>query len=159
MAVAGAISTAAKPGTPGSAGTARSIPAPARYSLRQVKSWLGLTPCRRATPCTVAPGTEGLGDQPALVLLRPAPACLPSEDLDHPLAPAPRLTTPRQTRRSGDPPRSLRPRKAAPAGRIRLPVAPDLLRQDFHTSEPNQVWQADITYIPSGEGWLYLAAS
>src|SRR3954453_14028536 len=39
--VAGVISTAAKPGTP-AAGTARSIPAPARYSLRQAKSWLGL---------------------------------------------------------------------------------------------------------------------
>ena len=62
--------------------------------------------------------TEGLGDQPALVVLRPTPACLPSVNLDHPLAPAPRLTTPHQTRRSGDPPRSLRPRKAAPAGRI-----------------------------------------
>ena len=42
--VAGAISTAAKPGTLGSAGTVRSISGPARYSLRQAKSWLGLTP-------------------------------------------------------------------------------------------------------------------
>src|SRR3954469_242629 len=42
--VAGAISTAAKPGTLGSAGTVRSVPA--RYSSRQAKSWLGLIPCR-----------------------------------------------------------------------------------------------------------------
>ena len=83
--VAGVISTAAKPGTP-DAGTACSIPAPTRYSLRQAKSWLGLTPCRRATPCTVAPGAKRLGHQPALVLLRPAPARLPAEDLDHPPA-------------------------------------------------------------------------
>src|SRR3954466_3169686 len=52
--VAGVISTAAKPGTPG-AGTARSIPALTRYSLRQAKSCLGLTPCRRAAPRTLAP--------------------------------------------------------------------------------------------------------
>src|SRR4051812_42667113 len=49
---AGAISTAAKPGIL-AAGTPRPIPAPNR--LRQPKSWLGLTPLRRATPCTVSP--------------------------------------------------------------------------------------------------------
>ena len=31
-------------------------PIPARKRFRQAKSWLGLTPCRRATPCTVSPG-------------------------------------------------------------------------------------------------------
>src|SRR4051812_36126182 len=56
--VAGAISTAAKPGTLGSAGTERSISGPARYSLRQAKSWLGLSPLRLATPCTVPPGPK-----------------------------------------------------------------------------------------------------
>ena len=61
---------------------------------------------------------EGIGYQLALVPLRPAPARLPAVDLDHPSAPTPRLTTPRQTRRSGDPPSSPRPRKAAHAGRI-----------------------------------------
>jgi putative transposase len=39
-----------------------------------------------------------------------------------------------------------------------LPIAPSLLQQEFAVSEPNQVWLADITYIPTGEGWLYLAA-
>lgn len=39
-----------------------------------------------------------------------------------------------------------------------LPVAPDLLGQDFDACRPRQVWLADITYIPTGEGWLYLAA-
>jgi len=38
-----------------------------------------------------------------------------------------------------------------------LPVAPNLLEQRFEPSAPNQVWVADITYIPTGEGWLYLA--
>lgn len=39
-----------------------------------------------------------------------------------------------------------------------LPVAPNLLNRQFNPSSPNQVWVTDITYIPSDEGWLYLAA-
>jgi transposase InsO family protein len=38
-----------------------------------------------------------------------------------------------------------------------LPVAANLLSRDFNASAPNQKWVADITYIPTGEGWLYLA--
>lgn len=38
-----------------------------------------------------------------------------------------------------------------------LPVAPNRLRREFHVEKPNQVWVADITYIPTDEGWLYLA--
>jgi len=36
-------------------------------------------------------------------------------------------------------------------------VAPNLLDQNFAANRPNQVWLADITYIATGEGWLYLA--
>lgn len=39
-----------------------------------------------------------------------------------------------------------------------LAVAPNLLAQRFEASAPNRVWLADITYIPTAEGWLYLAA-
>lgn len=39
-----------------------------------------------------------------------------------------------------------------------LPVAPNLPGQEFDACRPNQVWLADITYIPTGAGWLYLAA-
>jgi len=39
-----------------------------------------------------------------------------------------------------------------------LPVAPNLLDRQFACTAPNQVWVADITYIPTGESWLYLAA-
>jgi len=39
-----------------------------------------------------------------------------------------------------------------------LPVAENLLDRQFHPSEANEVWLADITYIPTHEGWLYLAA-
>ena len=37
------------------------------------------------------------------------------------------------------------------------PVAPNLLEQDFQASRPNEKWLADITYIATAEGWLYLA--
>jgi putative transposase len=38
------------------------------------------------------------------------------------------------------------------------PVAPNLLNGDFRADRPNQKWLADITYIPTQEGWLYLAS-
>ena len=37
------------------------------------------------------------------------------------------------------------------------PIAPNLLNQDFTSKAPNQKWAGDITYIPTDEGWLYLA--
>jgi transposase InsO family protein len=37
------------------------------------------------------------------------------------------------------------------------PVAPNLLDRQFETDAPNKVWVADITYIWTREGWLYLA--
>lgn len=37
------------------------------------------------------------------------------------------------------------------------PVAPDLLEQDFSASAPDQRWVGDITYIPTSEGFLFLA--
>ena len=39
----------------------------------------------------------------------------------------------------------------------KLPVAENLLGQRFQVDEPNKVWLSDITYIPTDEGWLYLA--
>lgn len=39
----------------------------------------------------------------------------------------------------------------------RYPVSPNLIQGNFHASEPNLVWVADITYIRTLEGWLYLA--
>jgi putative transposase len=38
-----------------------------------------------------------------------------------------------------------------------FPVAPNLLDQDFSAERPNEKWGADISYIWTGEGWLYLA--
>jgi putative transposase len=37
------------------------------------------------------------------------------------------------------------------------PVAPNLLDQDFQADQPDQKWLTDITYIPTAQGWLYLA--
>jgi putative transposase len=39
-----------------------------------------------------------------------------------------------------------------------LPVAPNLLAQDFTVTRPDEVWTADITYVATAEGWLYVAA-
>jgi putative transposase len=44
---------------------------------------------------------------------------------------------------------------------IRIPgIAPasDLVERDFNASGPNVLWVADITYLGTGGGWLYLAA-
>lgn len=42
--------------------------------------------------------------------------------------------------------------------RHNLPVAPNILDRNFGALAPNQKWLADITYIFTAEGWLYLAA-
>jgi putative transposase len=36
-------------------------------------------------------------------------------------------------------------------------AAPDLVKRDFTASRANQLWVADVTYVRTGEGWLYLA--
>jgi transposase InsO family protein len=38
-----------------------------------------------------------------------------------------------------------------------LPVAANKLGRDFSPAAPNQAWSADITCLPTAEGWLYLA--
>ena len=47
--------------------------------------------------------------------------------------------------------------KVTTDSRHTLPVAENLLAQQFEASAPGQVWLSDITYIPTKEGWLYLA--
>jgi transposase InsO family protein len=43
-------------------------------------------------------------------------------------------------------------------GRHDRPVADNVLAREFYPDRPNTAWAADITYIPTAEGWLYLAA-
>lgn len=47
--------------------------------------------------------------------------------------------------------------KATTNSNHRLPVAPNLLLQNFEANRPNEKWVSDITYIWTDEGWLYLA--
>ena len=41
--------------------------------------------------------------------------------------------------------------------KLDFPVAPNVLNREFSAEKPNQKWVGDITYIPTDEGWLYLA--
>jgi len=41
--------------------------------------------------------------------------------------------------------------------RHRFPIAPNVLARQFDCAVPDQAWVTDITYISTGEGWLYLA--
>jgi transposase InsO family protein len=47
--------------------------------------------------------------------------------------------------------------KATTDSRHNKPIAPNLLDRKFNVLEPNRYWVGDITYIPTEEGWLYLA--
>ena len=47
--------------------------------------------------------------------------------------------------------------KATTNSNHKLPVAPNLLQQNFSARKPNEKWVSDITYVWTEEGWLYLA--
>jgi putative transposase len=47
--------------------------------------------------------------------------------------------------------------KATTDSRHKLPVAENILGQQFRVNAPNKVWVSDITYVPTDEGWLYVA--
>lgn len=63
----------------------------------------------------------------------------------------------RLMRREGIKAKTPRKFKATTDSKHNLPVAPNLLDQRFDIIEPNKVWLADITYVATEEGWLYLA--
>lgn len=54
-------------------------------------------------------------------------------------------------------PKTVKKFKVTTDSEHKLPVAPNLLLRKFTADGPNRVWLADITYIPTAEGWLYLA--
>ena len=47
--------------------------------------------------------------------------------------------------------------KATTNSRHAHPIAPNLLARRFSCDKPDTAWVGDITYIPTGEGWLYCA--
>ena len=63
----------------------------------------------------------------------------------------------RLMRENGIKARHKRRYKATTDSKHNLPVAPNLLDRDFTPLAPNQVWTSDMTYLWTGEGWLYLA--
>ncbi len=54
-------------------------------------------------------------------------------------------------------PKAARKFKYTTDSKHQMPVAPNLLAQNFSASAPNEKWAGDITYIATSEGWLYLA--
>jgi len=48
--------------------------------------------------------------------------------------------------------------KATTDSRHKFPVVDNILGQQFAVDAPNKVWTSDITYVPTDEGWLYLAS-
>ena len=71
--------------------------------------------------------------------------------------PASKARIERLMRENGIRGRRKRRHKATTDSKHSLPVAPNLLDRNFSPSAPNQVWTADLTYIWTDEGWLYLA--
>lgn len=63
----------------------------------------------------------------------------------------------RLMRQAGLQPRHVKHRRVTTCSGDTPAFAPNLLAQDFHAERPNQKWVADITYIATREGWLYLA--
>jgi len=53
---------------------------------------------------------------------------------------------------------SRRGKRRAKCAAAEIPAAPDLVRRNFTAASLNELWVADITYIPTWEGWLFLAA-
>lgn len=68
-----------------------------------------------------------------------------------------RKTVAASMKRQGLRAKAARKFKATTNSNHNLPVAPNLLQQDFNATAPNQKWAGDITYLWTTEGWLYLA--
>jgi len=68
-----------------------------------------------------------------------------------------RKTVANSLRRQGLRAKAARKFKATTNSRHKLPVAANLLEQDFTAKAPNQKYVSDITYLWTEEGWLYLA--
>jgi putative transposase len=71
--------------------------------------------------------------------------------------PASKERVERLMRENGIRARHKRRYKATTDSKHALPIAPNLLNRNFVPAAPNQAWSADLTYVWTDEGWLYLA--
>src|SRR4029434_3392118 len=68
-----------------------------------------------------------------------------------------RNTVAQLMRRAGILPKAIRRFRVTTDSR-KTKASPNLINRDFTSEHPNDLWLSDITYIPTREGWLYLAA-
>ena len=68
-----------------------------------------------------------------------------------------RNTVAKLMRRAGILPKAIRRFRVTTDSR-KTKASPNLIHRDFTSAHPNDLWLSDITYIPTREGWLYLAA-
>src|ERR687894_2426659 len=80
-----------------------------------------------------------------------------SRELQDEGLPVGRRRTARLMRENGLKARQKRRFKRTTDSHHAFPVAPNLLEQDFSAERPNQKWNADISYVWTNEGWLYVA--
>lgn len=80
-----------------------------------------------------------------------------SKDMTDENMPCNRKTVADSLQRQGLRAKAAKKFKATTHSKHHLPVAPNLLEQDFTASAPNQKWVGDMTYLWTDEGWLYLA--
>ncbi len=69
-----------------------------------------------------------------------------------------RNTVAKLMRRAQIVPRAIRHFRVTTDSRNTKEVLPNLVRRCFKAERPNACWLSDVTYIPTREGWLYLAA-
>lgn len=113
---------------------------------------------RKRKPCARMRRDQALTR--ALVQLHEKHPALGLDSLYHILRPdygCSRKRVHRLMRRNGIYSARTRAYKVTTNARHSHPIAPDLLQRRFSFERPNQAWVGDITYIPTGEGWLYLA--
>jgi putative transposase len=80
-----------------------------------------------------------------------------AKNLSTPERPVGRRVVSRIMRENGWKSKVVKKYKATTNSNHNLPVAENILNREFSAERPNQKWVSDITYVPTDEGWLYVA--
>jgi putative transposase len=80
-----------------------------------------------------------------------------AKQLSTPENPVGRRVVARIMRENGWKSKVVKKYKATTNSKHNLPVAENILNREFKATRPNQKWVSDITYVPTDEGWLYVA--